>query len=240
MSAAKSVLLLAVGATFATGALYVIQHQKQFPFLTQAMGEQKVSLTSDQLSKAQSLAQDLAKTMAGQKSKAQSQNAKQLADVMKDVDDPVVPQQQPQPEQAKTPEAQQAAAEIAGALNAEAPGLAKRDVPGTGMEAMQAALALRKQMQGSTTGNGAQDKILESMDRDNKSDEAAAATATSAGEGDRQPSSTTVILMDGTSAGVDPSAEEKIQALAVPESVRQEILKNYRRTGVMPSIAESK
>jgi hypothetical protein len=43
------------------------------------------------------------------------------------------------------------------------------------------------------------------------------------------------IVFDGSS-GSTPLAEETIMALNVPENVRQEILKSYRKTGVMPSI----
>ncbi|MES2855918.1 MAG: hypothetical protein V4692_08640, partial [Bdellovibrionota bacterium] len=45
--------------------------------------------------------------------------------------------------------------------------------------------------------------------------------------------SSKVIVFDG-SAGVMPDAEDKINSLNVPESVRQEILNTYRRTGILP------
>lgn len=41
-------------------------------------------------------------------------------------------------------------------------------------------------------------------------------------------------------AGVTPGAEDRIRALLVPESVKQKILDNYHRTGVLPSIIDEK
>lgn len=47
-----------------------------------------------------------------------------------------------------------------------------------------------------------------------------------------------MIVMDGSN-GFVAGAEEQIRALAVPESVRQEILSNYQRTGILPAMLDS-
>ncbi len=83
------------------------------------------------------------------------------------------------------------------------------------------------------TGNDSQDKILGSIEDDEKVELERQARMPASSE----PSKTTVIVMDG-SAGYDPAAEDKIGQLAVPESVRQEILSNYRRTGIMPAFEQ--
>lgn len=248
MSFGKSILLLTVGATFATGALYVIQRQEQFPFLARTLGEKNVALTQDQLAKAGELAQLLSKTVQPKQDPSappgSEPTSRAMADVMGDIVQPVAqPAAQADSQQApQTPEAREANVEIQKALQEQAPGIANRETPGTATETMQAALALQKQMNGSTTGNGAQDKLLEGIDADARAD-AERAKMQPVAEPNRQPTSastTTVIVMDGTTAGVDPSAEDKINALNVPATVRQEILKNYRRTGRLPSYIEQK
>jgi hypothetical protein len=44
-----------------------------------------------------------------------------------------------------------------------------------------------------------------------------------------------VIEFDGKN-GIDPLAIDQVNALNVPESVRREILKNYERTGILPTL----
>ncbi|MEK7356076.1 MAG: hypothetical protein AAB250_06480 [Bdellovibrionota bacterium] len=123
----------------------------------------------------------------------------------------------------------------------------KSALPKTAVATMQGAFAIQKRIEGgSQTGNATKDAQLRELEREEYesfSPEAIAAKAaqateaTKAAEVERQPAST-VIVMDGT-AGVDPSAEDKIMEMAVPESVRQEILKNYRRTGQLPMMIGS-
>ena len=43
-----------------------------------------------------------------------------------------------------------------------------------------------------------------------------------------------VIVVNGAN-GYDPGAEDKIRAMNIPEKVKDEILRNYRKTGVMPN-----
>ena len=43
-----------------------------------------------------------------------------------------------------------------------------------------------------------------------------------------------VIVVNGAN-GYDPGAEDKIKAMNIPDKVKDEILRNYRKTGVMPN-----
>jgi hypothetical protein len=46
-------------------------------------------------------------------------------------------------------------------------------------------------------------------------------------------------ISDGTHI-VDPSAEDKLKALMVSEAIKKEILDNYHRTGILPSLVDDK
>lgn len=152
-------------------------------------------------------------------------------------------QKLPPPESALTealPTDSEASVEIQKSLAQDDPTLAKRPVSQTQNEMMQAAIALQRRSSGKALStNLHQDQLLQEIEDEEKANAEAAKNAPATVEGARAPAATTVVVMDG-STGVDPSAEDRILQLAVPESVKQEILNNYRRTGIMPAILEGK
>lgn len=212
MSASRLIFGVVLGGALATGSLYVTRHPEKFPWMAKSVGIQTTE-ASPQLVKLQAALEEAksaneAKTRGAVGEKASIPGANEVTQ-----------------------------AEIDQAIANEAPGLGGGAISENARETMAAAIAMRKRMEGEAlSGSAVQDKLLGDLEKQElldqqQTNESSKNQATGAG---RSPAASIEIVMDGTT-GVDPSAEDRINELAVPESVRQEILNTYRRTGKMPA-----
>jgi hypothetical protein len=216
MSASRLIFGMVLGGALATGSLYVTQHPEKFPWMAKSMGVD-VTDESPQLAKLQAAMIEAKATNEEKVTAAVGETA-------------------PLPgADAVTP------TEVDREIAKEEPSLAGREIQANARETMAASIALRKRMTGEAlTGSGVQDKLLGDLEKQELDDQKQMEDAAKApNSGTRSPAASTVIVMDGTT-GVDPSAEDRINELAVPESVRQEIMNNYRRTGKMPAFVSGK